>query len=318
MSQAGLNCHAKEGRQADGFIKGAHMSTENETLSKFTKLQSVSLKPGGQLSEKQVQDQIADDPTILGLARELEVLGRERRQPKAGRLDLLLGDPNTSKRYVVEIQLGATDESHIIRTIEYWDLERRRNPQYKHAAVIVAEDITTRFYNVIQLFNGAIPLIALKMTVYRIRDQYALTFVKVLDEIMRGSDDDEPIPQPVDRLFWETDRGTKETLSLTDDLFAVVKEVESSATLKYNKYNIGLEVGGNTFNFVKFRPLKGCVRMEIKLPQDLDTDKNLDSAGVEYESQDQQYIVRIREDMDDSQRNALKQVFVKARDMFKK
>jgi len=32
-------------------------------------------------------------------------------------------------RYHVELQLGATDESHIIRTIEYWDTERRRWPQ---------------------------------------------------------------------------------------------------------------------------------------------------------------------------------------------
>ncbi len=295
------------------------MSTENETLSKFTKLEPVSLKGLKQISEKQVQDLIADDPTILGLASELEVRDRERRQPNGGRLDLLLVDPNTSKRYEVEIQLGATDESHIIRTIEYWDCERRRNPQYKHAAVIVAEDITTRFFNVIQLFNGAIPLIALKMTAYHTDNQYALTFVKVLDEIRGGPvDDDEPLPQPVDRSYWETVRGTKKTLSLTDDLFAVVKEVESSATLKYNKYYIGLEVDGNTLNFVKFRPRRGHVRMEIRLPQDLETDELLDSVGIDYTPQDQEYIVPIREDMDDSQRDALKQVFVHARDMFKK
>ncbi len=298
------------------------MSAENETISKFIKLQPVSLKRLDQFSEKQVQDHIADDPTILGLARELEVLVRERRQPKAGRLDLLLGDPNTSKRYVVEIQLGATDESHIIRTIEYWDLERRRNPQYKHTAVIVAEEITTRFYNVIQLFNGAIPLIALKMTAYHIGDQFALTFVKVLDEIMRGSDDDdEPLPQPVDRSFWETDRGTKETLSLTDGLFAVVNEVEPRATLKYNKHYIGLEVAGNPFNFVKFRPHKGHVRMKIKLPQDLDTDERLDRTGIDtldYNTGSQEYHIRIGEDINDSQRDALKLLLRQARDMFKK
>ncbi len=60
----------------------------------------------------------------------------------------------------MEIQLGKTDESHIIRTIEYWDIERKRYPQYDHVAVIVAEDITSRFLSVIGLFNGAIPLVA--------------------------------------------------------------------------------------------------------------------------------------------------------------
>ena len=298
------------------------MSSEEETLSKFINLKPVNLKQLDQQSEKRVQDQLSNDPTILGIGRELEVIDRERRQPKAGRLDLLLRDPNTSKRYEVEIQLGATDESHIIRTIEYWDLENRRYPQYKHTAVIVAEDITTRFLNVIQLFNGAIPLIALKMTAYHIGDQYALTFVKVLDELTYGLvDDDEPLAEAVDRSFWETVRGTKETLSLTDGLFAVVNEVEPRATLKYNKHYIGLEVAGNPFNFVKFRPHRGHVRIKIKLPQDLDTDELLDRSGIDtldYNPGSQEYNIRIGEDINDSHRKVLKRLLEQAREMFKK
>ena len=30
---------------------------------------------------------------------------------------------------------------------EYWDIERRRYPQYDHCAVLIAEDITSRFLN---------------------------------------------------------------------------------------------------------------------------------------------------------------------------
>lgn len=81
-----------------------------------------------------------------------------RARPRRG--NLLLSDPDTHTRYEVEIQLGATDESHIIRAIEYWDIEKSRYPQYEHVAVIVADDITSRFLNVINLFNKAIPLIA--------------------------------------------------------------------------------------------------------------------------------------------------------------
>ncbi len=173
------------------------------------KLEAVNIKHSPTLSEKWVQDQIADDPSILGLG-DLILKDRERIQPGAGRLDLLLQDPETLKRYEVEIQLGATDESHIIRTIEYWDIERKRYPQYEHAAVIVAEDITSRFLNVIQLFNGSIPLIALKMTAYKIGDDYALTFVKVMDEMSLGLvGDDEKLAEPTDRSYWETKRGTK-------------------------------------------------------------------------------------------------------------
>src|SRR5437762_3368322 len=133
------------------------------------KLESVSIRHAPGLDEKWVQQQIATDPTLLGLG-DLIVKDKERMQPSAGRLDLLLQDPEAPKRFEVEIQLGATDESHIIRTVEYWDIERKRYPQYEHAAVIVAEEITARFLNVIQLFNGAIPLIALKMTAYKVGD----------------------------------------------------------------------------------------------------------------------------------------------------
>lgn len=83
---------------------------------------------------------------------------------------MLFQDPETYRRYEVEIQLGKTDESHLIRTIEYWDIERKRYPQYDHCAVIVAEDITGRFLNVINLFNGFIPLVAIQMKAFKFGD----------------------------------------------------------------------------------------------------------------------------------------------------
>src|SRR4051812_48309246 len=170
------------------------------------KLETVTLlrNPDLKLNEKWVQHQIADDPSILGLG-DLVVRDKERIQTHAGRLDLLLQDPDTLKRYEVEIQLGATDESHVIRTIEYWDIERKRYPQYEHVAVIVAEEITARFLNVIQLFNGNIPLIAIKMSEFRVNGAIALTFVKVLSEMTLGLvGEDEPRAEPATRESWET------------------------------------------------------------------------------------------------------------------
>jgi hypothetical protein len=74
---------------------------------------------------------------------------RAKFHPRAGRLDLLLHDPETKRRCEVELQLGSTDDAHILRTIEYWDIERKRFPQYDHCAVLIAEDITSRFLNVV-------------------------------------------------------------------------------------------------------------------------------------------------------------------------
>ncbi|MCU0857406.1 MAG: hypothetical protein MUC65_03265 [Pontiellaceae bacterium] len=117
---------------------------------KHVKLQTVSLKNHAILNERWLQDVVASDPSILGIG-DVVLKDRERIHPRAGRLDLLLQDADGHGRYEVEIQLGATDESHVIRTIEYWDIERRKYPQYDHTAVIVAEDITSPQKNAIRL-----------------------------------------------------------------------------------------------------------------------------------------------------------------------
>jgi hypothetical protein len=186
---------------------------------KHIKPEKINLKNHSQLSEKWVQQVIADDPSVLGLG-EVVVKDMERLQPRAGRLDLLLQDIDTTRRYEVEIQLGKTDESHIIRTIEYWDLERKRYPQYDHCAVIIAEDITSRFLNVIGLFNGFIPLIAIQVAAYKFSsDQVSLVFTKVMDEITLGlSAEDEEVKETTDRKYWETQRSNKQVVALVDDL----------------------------------------------------------------------------------------------------
>jgi len=129
---------------------------------KYSKPERLWLKNYPELDEWWLQYRIGEDPTLLGLG-DLVLKDRKRPQPRAGRLDLLLQDAETNKRYEVKAQLGKTDEAHIIRTIEYWDIERKRYPQYDHTAVIVAEDITSRFLNVISLFNGSILLVAIQL-----------------------------------------------------------------------------------------------------------------------------------------------------------
>ena len=117
------------------------------------------------LNEKWLHARIKEDPTLLGLG-ELEVLFDEYHQPSGGILDFLMVDRDAETFYEVEIMLGALDESHIIRTIEYWDIERQRHPAYEHRAVIVAEQITSRFFNVLRLFNRSVPMIAVQLSAF--------------------------------------------------------------------------------------------------------------------------------------------------------
>lgn len=147
---------------------------------KYEKLTKLSIRNHSELSERWVQERIAEDPSILGLG-DVILKDKERIHLGAGRLDLLLQEVDGNRRYEVEVQLGKTDESHIIRTIEYWDIERKRYPQYDHTAVIVAEEITSRFLNVIGLFNGTIPLVAVQMSAVQLGSSVSLVFTTVLD-----------------------------------------------------------------------------------------------------------------------------------------
>ena len=246
----------------------------------YLKSKHVWLKSHPDYSETWLEDLIAEDPSILGLG-DLELRDRQRRQPRAGRLDLLLQDPDTKRRYEVELQLGATDEPHIIRTIEYWDIERKRYPHYDHCAVLVAEDITSRFLNVISLFNGTIPLIAVQMRAMEVGDHITLVFSKVVDELTLGAveEDEDEEAAPTDRAFWES-KTSPRIVNLADRLFELIKEFDDSLELKYNKYYIGLSRNKKPFNFITIRPKKNQINLDIKLPRSDDVDAAFDEAGI--------------------------------------
>ena len=203
-------------------------------------------------------------------------------------------DDDAPKRYEVEIQLGKTDASHIIRTIEYWDIERKRYPQYDHVAVIVAEEITGRFLNVIGLFAGAIKLMALQVNAIKDGEHVTLAFTRVVDEITRGLDDDDHDPvEKADRAYWE--KLNKATLEIADEVLVMLRSFDSSLDLSYNKSFIGLARQGKVDNFVKVLPQKNRTRVSIKLPQSDEVDKMFDEAGLELMAYNGRYRPKISE-----------------------
>jgi len=265
----------------------------------YVKLDKINLKNDPAINEKWVQSIIANDPSILGLG-DILLKDMERKQPRAGRLDLLFQDEN-NRRYCVELQLGKTDESHIIRTIEYWDLEKKRYPQYEHVAVIVAEDITSRFLNVISLFNNHIPIIAIQMNAIKLDNQIGLQFVTVLDEtaLQNYNDDEEPELQlSVDRSYWE-EKATKGTVTLVDKLLALIHEhIDKNINLKYNKFYIGLERMGLINNFITFKPRKMNIIIQPKLDRNSDYDTMIENTGLDfldYDTRGGRYRIRLTE-----------------------
>ena len=281
---------------------------------KHVKFERISIKGHATLDEKWVQNRIAEDPSLLGLG-DLILKDKERIQPRAGRLDLLLQDADTNRRYEVEVQLGATDESHIIRTIEYWDIERKRYPQYEHTAVIVAEDITSRFLNVVGLFNGMIPLIAIQMSALKAGDDVGLVFTKVIDQVSLGLvDEDEELQETTDRSYWES-RGSKKTLTLADQLLEIAKRHDPDLELKYNKFYIGLAKSGQPKNFLVFRPKKNFIRFEPRLKNSPETQDRLESAGLDvmdYDTRWGRYRIRLQPGDVDKHRKIIESVIAEA------
>lgn len=256
----------------------------------------VSLKNDSRFNEAWLESQLNDNPDLLGLG-EVDVRERQRRQPSGGRLDLLLENIETRTRYEVEIQLGATDESHIVRTIEYWDVERRRYPQYEHVAVIAAEDVTSRFLNVISLLNGAIPLMAIQLKGVELNGAFTLVATRVLDLVTLGTEE-EDAGETVGPSFWES-RASRDSMQIADRLVEMIQEAYLGVEPKYNKHYIGLTLGGTARNFVIFRPRKSpMVLTEFGIPQDEDTTVEMEESGlnvVPYESHFRRYRIRVRQ-----------------------
>ena len=272
----------------------------------------ISLKGHPTLNEKWLQDRLAENPSLLGLG-DLQVLDIERRQSGAGRLDLLLSDPATLTRYEVEIQLGSTDESHLVRTIEYWDIERRRFPQYDHGAVIVAEDITSRFLNVISLFNGYIPLIAIQMKGVEVCGKFTLVATRVLDRVTLGTVEEEA-GESVDRQYWES-KASSDSLQIVDRLAAMVQQVVPGIEAKYNKAHIGLAMPGlNATNFVAFNPSKSKVVAAFKVPEDEELTNQLSDVGlalVRYDNRFGYYRISVRQnDLENEARSKVVKEFI--------
>lgn len=257
-------------------------------MIKLTSSERISLKNHPEIKESAIQQFIFDNPAVLGLG-DLSPIRREKIQPSGGRLDLLLGDDDT--RYEVEIQLGATDPSHIIRTIEYWDMEKKRYPQYTHCAVIIAEEITSRFMNVISLFNGSIPLIAIQLSATKLGEEISLNFVKVLDRNDYGTDEENEA-EPTDRKYWE---GKSKVLSFVDAIFADVLKHAPGFELKYNKFYIGLAQNGSATNFIYFRPKKQHVYLFIASKEEAERTEALENTNLEcdYINRDHTYRIKI-------------------------
>ena len=242
-------------------------ASSSKSRLKYVKHRRFPLSSSTDYNEKWLQDRIFEDPSILGLGENMVPVDRERQQDKAGRLDLLFSDQEGGRRYEVEVMLGATDEAHIIRSLEYWDIERRRYPAYEHCAVLVAEDITSRFLNVVSLLSGTVPIVAIKINAISAEEILILDFVHVLDQrALRRDDSTEPKPIAADRKFW-VDKSSEKMVKLAETILKYINEsIETEQELNYTKAYIGLKSkdSSKSNNYIQLMPRKAFMRTVLR------------------------------------------------------
>jgi hypothetical protein len=192
-------------------------------------------------------------------------------------------DAEAETYYEVEVMLGRVDESHIIRTIEYWDLERQRRPHYDHRAVIVAEQITSRFFNVIRLLNRAVPMIAVQINAFQLDPQsvgiFPVTVLDITEEVEAGDFID--ASERADRSYWEKKVDPK-SLDVVDQIVSSLRTDGIDPRLTYNRHHIAMGTTG--YNFCWFHPRKtpGHCHIEFRANEARDAVlASLQSAGID-------------------------------------
>lgn len=134
---------------------------------------------------------------------------------------------------------------------------------YEHVAVIVAEDITSRFLNVISLLNKTIPLIAIQLRTLDVGGVLTINATTVLDLVRLGTEEEVEPGQATDWNHW-VGPGSKASVSLADDMLVLVNEIVPGVDLQYNKHYIGLARDGVANNFVTFRARKERLLAEFE------------------------------------------------------
>ena len=190
----------------------------------------ISIRNAGK-DEYWLQNLIYENPSILGLG-DLIPISKEKKQSSGGRLDILLKAPEDNSMYEIEVMLGETDPPHIIRTIEYWDIEKRRYPQRQHFPVLIAESFNRRYFNVIQVLSLNVPMIAIQADLLESGDQQIINFTKILDIYEEPAEDDEE-NSATDEETWSNTMNW--TLQTAKEVLNIINNGSQELKLKFTK-----------------------------------------------------------------------------------
>ncbi|MGH9893374.1 MAG: hypothetical protein ACREA0_15575, partial [bacterium] len=208
----------------------------------FVKSSPVSLAGHHDYDEAWLEQLIKSDTGLLGLGS-VDVIASQVHQAK-GRVDLLLRDEKNEVVYVVELMLGDLDESHIVRTIEYWlkERERQSHKDYELVAVLAAERVLeSRFVDVVRFLSRQMPFLLMEISALQVESRLTLKFTKVFDG-RRAEAEAVSVTPEATRESW-IEAGSLETVSLAEKFVEMLKEINPSISLTFRQYFLGLRIG---------------------------------------------------------------------------
>jgi hypothetical protein len=187
---------------------------------------------------------IVEKPSRLGLGN-LVIKNSElvHYRNRGGRLDLLGYRGDLDTYYEIEVMLGECDADHGFRTLDYWARERLRNPNARHVAVLVAEDLSGRYKTVIETLPQFLPFIAIEIKVLRLEGASDICTINTAiiaqpDDLAIDSGDKPDTTgggevQPRDRVWWEAN-SSPTFLATVDAIVKYCDENECSSRLDFS------------------------------------------------------------------------------------
>jgi hypothetical protein len=255
-------------------------------VENFLTTKTLTIRECG-FNEFWLRDQIYDDPSKLGLG-DLDAISKERTQSKGGRLDLLLKDPDDNSMFEVELQLGDTDETHIIRTMEYWLREKQKWPRRSHTAVLVAESITSRFFEVVHLLSRAVPIIGIQANIVQVGELRALHFNKVIDTY-EEPEETEIAQQTLDEGYWVKNHPA--ALDCARWYKELLERLYGDVPTKYFESYISLSVGGVARVWV-YKRKNNRASIDVKVRDKFqETVDRLHADGLSFRTLDGEYAI---------------------------
>ena len=137
---------------------------------------------------------------------------------------------------------------------------KRKWPQRQHFAVLIAEKINRRFFNVIHILSESVPLIAIQANIVKTGDMLSLHFTKILDVYVEPEDDSGNEQSLVDEDYWRNKSG--ETLDAVKTILKFTEPAYENSWIKFNQNH--LIIMSNRTRMIRIFPLKSSSR-RIKL-----------------------------------------------------